>query len=66
MKDRKNEESHREVYNPDFHQVDCTKVRASDVKNNPRVIFSKPRSPKEEAELTTRQEMVNNIVEQYM
>ena len=45
--------------------MDLTKVRVSDIKNNPRVILAKPRSVKEECELPTRLVMVQKIAEQY-
>ena len=52
------EESHREVFCPTKGEIDLKKLRPSDIKNNPRVILAKPRSPREEAELTTRVGMV--------
>ena len=38
----------------------------SDVKNNPRVILPKPRSEKEEVELTTRVTLVTKEVKSYL
>ena len=46
--------------------MDFTKLSPSDVKNNPRIILAKPRSPKEECELTTRLGMVQQTEEKYL
>ena len=60
------ENRHREFYNPDTHEVSFANMRATDVKSNPKVMLPKPRSVKEEVELSTRSTLINKEVEEYI
>ena len=59
------EESHREIYNPEEGTLDFRKTRATDVKSNPRVKLPKHRTPKEEADLLSRQTRAGEITGDY-
>lgn len=60
------EESHREVFNPKSKTMDFRKVRATDVKSNPRVMLPRARTPKEEAGLLSRQSRAEDITSEYI
>ena len=60
------ENRHRESYNPEKQRLNFSQMGPSDVKNNPRVILPRPRSVKEEVELTTRATLVTHEVHQYL
>ena len=56
-----NEEGH-EVINPEDRICDFTKLRPTNVKNNPRVMIPGPRPPIEEAELLTRTSQIEQKI----
>ena len=58
MEDAVQEEAHRELYNPSRKTLNLRNMRPSQVKNNPRVVLSKPRHQKEEHEFATRNTMI--------
>ena len=60
------EESHREIWDPNTNTIDFKKVRASDVRNNPRVVIPKARNVKEEAELAARTMMIEDEVKKFI
>ena len=66
MEQRIVEEEHREVFNPQTKTVDFRKVRASDVKNNPRAIMAKPTNVRSEAEFEARRQMVEDTVNNFL
>ena len=64
--DRITEHEYHEVYNSETKTLDFTKLRCTDVKNNPRVKLADPRPPIEEAHLTTRNSMVTQKFLKYV
>ena len=60
------EHEYHEVYNSETKTLDFTKLRCTDVKNNPRVKLADPRPPIEEAHLTTRNSMVTQKFLKYV
>ena len=60
------DENHREVWDPDKNEIDFGKIRASDVKNNSKVMLPKARNMKEEAELAARANMIEEAVLEHL
>ena len=60
------EEEYREVYNRQTKTLSFRNIRPSQVKNNPRVVFSKPKHQKEEQEFATRDTMVQKEFRNYV
>ena len=60
------ENKYRETYDPDTKTIDFRKVRATDVKNNPRVCLPPARPVREEAEFMSRNVMVDKVTERFM
>ena len=66
MEEKINENGHRELYDPINHTMDHRKLRASDIKANPRLILPGPRPVTEEAELTTRATLLEKETKEYL
>ena len=56
----------RECYDHERQTISFSNLIPSDVKNNPWVILPKPRSEKEEVELTTRATLITKEVQSYL
>ena len=54
-----------EVYDPERKEVNFTKVRATNIKSNPRVQMPGSRPAREEAQLAARTSLIENTVNQY-
>ena len=55
----------REIYNPETKTQDLTKLKATDMKHNPRLHLPPPRPPQEEVALATKDHMWTNTVRVY-
>ena len=60
------ENSHREKFDHESKTLDFRNLIPSDIKINPRVQLPKPRSDREERELSTRKTMVLKEVREYL
>ena len=54
------------MYDPEKGTLDFRKARATAIKSNPRVILPKARTPKEEAEMLSRQTRAEEITADYL
>ena len=54
------------MFNRDTKTLSFQNIRPSQVKNNPRVVFSKPRHQREEQELATRDTMLKKEFKNYL
>ena len=59
------ENEHQEVYDPVRREIDFRKLVPTKVKNNSRIVLPEARPRKEEAELMSRANMVENVVKQH-
>ena len=58
------ENRHVQVYNPDRKEFDYTKLKAINIKSNPRAIMPGSRPAKEEAQMTARTAMIEGVVKE--
>ena len=58
------ENRHVEVYDPIRKVFDYTKIKATKIKSNPRVIMPGSRPAKEEAQMTARTAMIESVVKE--
>ena len=59
------ENESRELFNPETKVIDFRKVKATDLRDNPRVILPKPRPPGEEIELLVQRQIWQTTIEKY-
>ena len=53
------------MYDPDRKILDYTKMRATKIKSNPRVMMPESHPAREEAQLAARTSLIENTVRQY-
>ena len=59
------ENRYRETFNPDEKSLNFKRLRATDIKNNPRVQLGEPRPTREEADLKYRGNVIDKVVEEF-
>ena len=59
------ENENREYFNPETKVIDFRKIKATDLRDNPRVILPKPRPPGEEIELIVQEQIWQTTIEKY-